>query len=118
VEGIAMGQEDHYEIDGSKDAKEYYWTGAKGEKRAYGKAYADAHSNKGWNDQKGYMENVGKGGIKYTQARMSEDADWEDVKHQSKKPKSRKRLTVEGPTLSRKKSAKKKATKKQAARKR
>lgn len=76
-----MGQSDGYQIDGRKDAKEYYWTGAKGEKRAYGKAYADAHSK----TDSDYMKNVAKGGSNYTQARMKDDADWEDVKQSTKK---------------------------------
>lgn len=79
-----MAQDEHYEIDGRKDAKEYYWTGAKGERRAYGKAYADARSK----DDSDYMKNVAKGGENYIQARMKDDADWEDVKQQNPKLRS------------------------------
>ena len=77
-----MGQSDGYQIDGRRDAKEYYWTGAKGEKRAYGKAYADAHSK----TDSDYMKNVAKGGSNYTQARMKDDADWEDVNFKCNAP--------------------------------
>ena len=102
-----MGQSDGYQIDGRKDAKEYYWTGAKGEKRAYGKAYADAHSK----TDSDYMKNVAKGGSNYTQARMKDDADWEDVKQSTKKRvagKSKAAGTA-------KKSASKKTTRKRVA---
>jgi hypothetical protein len=101
-----MGQSDGYMIDGSKDAKEYAWTGAKGEKRAYGKAYADAR------DDKDYMKNVGKGGINYQQARMKDDADWESSKASTPALRGAGKKRPKGKTVGIKKAASKKAAKK------
>ncbi len=79
-----MGQDGGYDIDGGKDASEYYWTGAKGERPAYSKAYADSRS-----DGK-YMENVGKGGLNYDSARMKDEGDAAASKYERQKMQTKK----------------------------
>ncbi len=59
-------------INGKDDAKDYAWTGAKGERPAYSKAYADARTDSGNSE---YMKNVGKGGLNYDSARMKDEGD-------------------------------------------
>ena len=73
-----MAQRDGYQIDGSRDAKEYYWGDSDGRaRRAYSSAYADARTPTLGSDSD-YMRNVARGGANFDQGRMSQAADDED----------------------------------------
>jgi hypothetical protein len=80
-----MAQRDGYQIDG-RDLGNYYWTGAKGERRAASSAYADAKAPDNYYDNKNYMRDVGRGGELYDQQRMRQDADAEDERIQRRQP--------------------------------
>lgn len=72
-----MADDDGYQIDGSKDAREYYWTGAPKERRAYSRAYANAKLGDRYYDDKNYLKNVAAGGRNYDAARAGDDADYQ-----------------------------------------
>jgi hypothetical protein len=80
-----LAQRDGYQIVGTRNAKDYAWRGAPGERRAWSSAYADAKAPDNWNDNKNYMRDVARGGQVYDQARMSQDADAEDARIQRRK---------------------------------
>ena len=89
-----MAQADGYQIDARRGLRDYYWTGAKGERRAASSAYADAKAPDGWDDSKNYMRDVGRGGLAYDQARMAQDADNETERVQRRQPATRKPVRV------------------------
>lgn len=60
-------------INGGDAASDYGWTGAKGERQAYAKAYADSRAKAG--DDTDYMKQTGQGGVEYDKARMKQTAD-------------------------------------------
>lgn len=83
-----MAQRDGYQIDG-RSLGNYYWTGAKGERRAASSAYADSTRDEdryGPNNPN-YMRDVARGGQIYDQARMRQDAEAQEDAYRTQRRK-------------------------------